>query len=67
MLSQNLSKICPKICQKFVSGCQKFGKGSGEDEDEEEDWWLLDQVATLSQLVKIAGLSEHPGVSLETI
>jgi hypothetical protein len=49
-----MSKNCPKICPKFVNGCQKFGKGSGEeDEDEEEDWWLLDQVATSSHLEKI--------------
>jgi hypothetical protein len=53
---EKLSKSCQKIVkinlrQTFVKNvCQKFAillRLSGEEE--EDDWWLLDQVATLSQ------------------
>jgi hypothetical protein len=56
---QKLQKLLGKSCQKVVKRLSKFcyiGKGSGEDEDDEEDWWLLDQVATWSHLVKMADL-----------
>jgi hypothetical protein len=54
-----VKKNCQKLSVNFLSkSCQTivkfFGKGSGEeDEYEEEDWWLQDQVATSSHLVKI--------------
>jgi hypothetical protein len=56
-----LSKSCQKVLKKLSKSCQKVVKvvkklnkfkTSGEDE-EEEDWWLQDQVATLSHLVKM--------------
>jgi hypothetical protein len=37
-------KNCKFLCSKF--------KTSGEDDEEEGDWWLQDQVATSSHLVK---------------
>jgi hypothetical protein len=59
---QKLTKIGQKIVKKLSTNCQTFvkhlskfcyiGKGSGEEEESEEDWWLQDQVATSSHLVK---------------
>jgi hypothetical protein len=46
-----LSKSCQKVV-KVVKKLYKF-KTSGEDKEEEEDWWLQDQVATLSHLVNM--------------
>jgi hypothetical protein len=51
--SKKLSKSCQKVvksCQKVVKVVKKWYKfrTSGE----EEDWWLQDQVATSSHLVK---------------
>jgi hypothetical protein len=58
-LSKSYQKVI-KSCQKNVKVVKKRSKfkRSGEDDDEEEyDWWLLDQVATLSHLVKIFDLN----------
>jgi hypothetical protein len=53
--AQKVVKKLSKSCQKVVKVVKKWYKfkTSGEDEEEEEDWWLQDQVATLSHLVKI--------------
>jgi HSP90 family molecular chaperone len=62
-LSKNVkecSNSCQKVLKKLSKSCQKVVKvvkklytfkTSGED-DEEQDWWLQDQVATSSHLVK---------------
>jgi hypothetical protein len=56
VVKKKLSKSCQKNSQKIVKKCQNFAlllRLSGE-EGEEEDWWILDQVATSSHLVKMA-------------
>jgi hypothetical protein len=47
----NLLKICQKIAKNIIHFLFEFcyfGKGSGEEkeleEEEADDWWLLDQV-----------------------
>jgi hypothetical protein len=46
-----LSKLS-KSCQKVVKIVKKNYKFKMSGEEEEEDWWLQDQVATSSHLVK---------------
>jgi hypothetical protein len=51
-LVKNLSKMFVKnVRQKFALLLRLSGE---EGEEEEEDWWILDQVATSSHLVKMA-------------
>jgi uncharacterized protein YoxC len=52
---KKLSKVVKKLsksCQKVVKVVKKLYKFKTSGEDEEEDWWLQDQVATSSHLVK---------------
>jgi hypothetical protein len=51
-IGQTLIKKGPKIGQNFCSKFKTSGEDDDDDDDEEEDWCLLDQVATLSHLVK---------------
>jgi hypothetical protein len=45
-------KKLSKSCQKVFKVVKKLFKFKTSGEEEEEDWWLQDQVATSSHLVK---------------
>jgi hypothetical protein len=72
--SQKLVKKLSKSCQKVVKNVSNIrpnfcyiGKGWGEEEESEEDWWLQDQAATSSHLVKIPSAHKVYGIQFVNV